>query len=182
MMSRLKIAFVVSLTFWDYALYLWPLTISPRKNENYFQSCRRASISSLHIDAATWFWSLNNTACFGFDKLPFDTLYWMSQKNTTHQPRYIFILYANTMIKFGKCAHWHITRTKLRKIHPPKIGLKWLPETAERFNRGTSVAKYTCVPVERGSCVYNIISARVLIVIIIVLNFIKSFIILFIRF
>lgn len=38
--------------------------------------------------------------------------------------------------------------TQLRKIHPPRIGLKLLPETVERFVAEHPFTKYACVPEE----------------------------------
>jgi len=132
----------VSLTFRDFSAKKRKLFSKSGRAFNFFSSYR----------LATWFWNLNNGMLLNFDKSPSNTLYWMFQKNTAHLARYIFILHASKIIKFGKCAHGRIIWTQLRKIHPSKIGLKRLPETVDRFNRGISVRKVYMRPCT-GSCI-----------------------------
>lgn len=144
-----------------------------QKNENYFQSCQwRASISSPHIALCHLIFEFKqHTRC---------ALILINCRPTrstgcpkVHNPPAVLLVLSYVRIKFGKCAHSDISpRTQLRKIHPPRIGLKRLPETVERFvARRPHVCKVYMRPC-RGSC---ITLARISIAASIISNLFRTF-------
>lgn len=107
----------------------------------------------------------------GFDKLPSDTFYWLFQKNVTRQPAPRTL--SDVRVKFGKCTPPTCpTRTQLHKIHPPRIGLIRVPETAERFVGRDIRLQSIHASLQRQ--LYNITSPRISTAVTILLNFFSS--------
>lgn len=131
-------------------LYLWPFEIT-RCIFDLSQFHERTKIIFKVVGVlyffssyrtAIWIWSLNNTQCAlvlincrptstGWLKRP-----WLVSRTTC------FIMW----IKFGK-SHADISpEHSCVKIYPPRISLKRLPKTFERFVTRHPFTKYICVP------------------------------------